>query len=146
MEAKRLVILAESVVAAAALSKPSINDLCELVGSYRSKVLPLQDLYENLGDLEKIRRILYMNHDGFLSRNTEVPQQLLEECRRLLEASKSACIILNVALSDVLQPSALWGPVRDAEIRRMASVTPSAAAELRIWAMTLELLDQIMQL
>lgn len=146
MEAKRLVILAENVVAAAALSKPSINDLCELVGPYRSKILPLQDLYENLGDLEKIRRILHMNHDGFLSRNTECPQQLLEECRRLLEASKAMCVILDVALSDVLQPSAPWGRERDAEIRHRASVTTNAAAELRIRAMTLELLVQIMQL
>lgn len=150
MEAKELVSLAQSVVDAADLAKPNISKLYELVGPYRYKSSPLEDLYKNLhgdlGDLEKSRVILHMNHDGFLSRNTKDAEQLLDECLQLLEASNKICISFDDKLSPALQPSASWRGTSNNKIQRRVSVDPNAAAKLRIWTMTLEPLVKVMQL
>lgn len=144
MEDKRL--MAERVIAAAASAKPNASKLYKLVGPYRSKLPHLDELHENLDDLDKIQATLCMNYDGFLSCNTEDLQQLLEECRRLLEDSSVICITLYNMLSVILKSSASWGRMDNNEIQRRVGVVPNASAKLRISTMSLELLVKVIQL
>lgn len=107
MDAIDLMILNESVVAAAAGAPPSINQLYNLLGVFQDRSKAFHELYAELGALREILETLHMNLDGSSSRITKIQQLVLEECRRLLEACKIVCDRYYAELSDVWQHSTL---------------------------------------
>lgn len=125
---------------------PSIEKLCDLIRPYTSHVEALSDLYDGLGILKKVVQKLQENDEGFLSCNTEGHQQLLEECRNLLEYSEMNCTGLYDELQGAMRHSAIFSGVDYDEIKRRVGANRFGIAPLRIWTMTLDLLVKTMQL
>ncbi|KAM0518903.1 hypothetical protein ACHAPE_003893 [Trichoderma viride] len=141
MDAIDLMILNKSLVAAAAGAAPSSNQLYSLVGALEERREPLNQLYAELGALREILEALRTNLDGSLSRLTKNQQQMLQECRQIIQDYKIVCDELFVELSDNIRPSA-WenGDVHDDLV-----AISDAAAKLHIWKMRLEPMAKVIQ-
>ncbi|UKZ61252.1 uncharacterized protein TrAtP1_002520 [Trichoderma atroviride] len=135
MDAIDLMILNKSVVAAAAGAAPSITQLYNLIVKLQDRRDPLIQLYAELGEFGQVLEALRMSFDGSLSRVTKNEQEMLQECRQLLQDCKIVCDELFAKLS-------AWA--RD-DIQHGLIAVSDAAVKLHIWKMRLDPMAIVMQ-